>query len=57
MIAIDCLSVLSKHEPDQGLQRGVGTDCPCSGWPLGGSKTRMKSSVSKDTPCQISGAF
>ena len=56
---IDCLNVLSKHKPDQRLQRlsGVGIDYPCFGWPLGGSKTRMESSASNDTPCQISGAF
>ena len=53
MIAIDCLSVLSKHEPDKILQglSGVGIDYSCSGWPLVGSKTRMESSASKDTPC------
>ena len=52
MIAIDHLSVLSKHESDQRLHglSGVGIDYPCSGWPLGGSKTRMESSASKDTP-------
>ena len=36
MIAIDHLSVLSKHESDQilhGLSR-VGIDYPCSGWVL-----------------------
>ena len=34
-------SVFSEHEPDQRLQglSGVGIDYPCSGWPLGGSKT------------------
>ena len=59
MIAIGRLSVLSKHESDQRLEglSGVGTDLPGSGWPLGGSKTRMKSSASKDSPCQIKGAF
>ena len=59
MIAIDCLSVISKHEPDQRLQglSGVEIDYPCSGWPLGGSKTQMESSASKDTPYQINGAF
>ena len=59
MTAIDYLSVLSKHKPNQrfqGLSR-VGTDYPCSGGPLGGSKTRMESSASNDTPCQISGPF
>ena len=59
MIAFDHLSVLSKRESDQrlhGLSR-VGIDYPCSGWPLGGSETGMESSASKDTPCQISGAF
>ena len=56
---IDYLSVLSKHKPDQRLQglSGFGTDSQCSGGPLGGSKTQMESSASKDTPCQISGAF
>ena len=56
---IDYLSVLSKHEPAQRLQglSGVRVDYPCSGWPLGGSKTRMESFASKDTLCQISGAF
>ena len=41
MIAIDHLSVLSKHESDQKLHglSGVGIDYPCSGWPVGGSKT------------------
>ena len=59
MIAIDHLSVLSKRESDQRLHglSGVRIDYPCSGWPLGGSKTRMESSASKDTPIQISGAF
>ena len=59
MIAIDHLSVLSKHESDQRLDglSGVGIDYPCSGWPLGGSKTRMESSAAKDTPIQISEAF
>ena len=59
MIAIDHLSVLSKHELDQRLHglSGVGIDYPCSGWTLGGSKTRMESSASKDTLIQISGAF
>ena len=59
MHAIDRLSLLSKHEPDQRLQglSGVGIDYPCSGWPLDGFKTRMESSASKDTPCQTSEAF
>ena len=59
MIAIGRLKMLSKHEADQRLHglSGVGIDSPGSGWPLGGSKTRMESSASKDTPCQISGAF
>ena len=59
MIAIDHLSMLSKHESDQRLHglSGVGIDYPCSGWPLGGSKSRMESFASKDTPIQISGAF
>ena len=40
------------HEPDRRLQglSGVGIECPCSSWSLGGSKTRMESSASKDTP-------
>ena len=59
MIAIGRLSMLSKHESDRRLEglSGVGIDFPGSGWPLGGSKTRMESSASKDTPCQINGAF
>ena len=53
------LSVLSKHESDQRLEglSGVEIDSPGSSWPLSGSKTQMESSASKDTPCQISGAF
>ena len=40
------------HEPDRRLQglSGVRIEYPCSCWPLGGSKTRMESSTSKDTP-------
>ena len=59
MIAIGRLSVLSKHESDRRLEglSGVGIDLPSSSWPLGGSKTRMESSASKDTFCQINGAF
>ena len=55
----DYLSVLSKCELDQILHglSGVGIDCSWSSWPLGGYETRMESSVSKDLPCQISGAF
>ena len=55
----DHLSVLSKCESNQRLHglSGVGIDYPCSGWPLGGFETRMESSTSKDTPCQISEAF
>ena len=52
MITIDGLNVIFRHEPDrklQGLSR-VGIECPCSSWSLGGSKTRMESSASKDTP-------
>ena len=51
--------MLSEHESDQRLEglSGVGIDSLGFGWPLGGSKTRMESSASKDTPCQISGAF
>ena len=54
----DYLSVLSKCELDQGLHglSGVGI-YSWSGWPLGGSETRMESSTSKDLPCQISGPF
>ena len=40
----------------EGLS-GVGIDLPGSGWPLGGFKTRMESSASKDTSYQISGPF
>ena len=59
MIAIGSLNMLSKHEADQRLHglSGVGIDSPSSGWPLGGSKTQMESSASKDTPCQINGDF
>ena len=53
------LSVLSKHQSNRRLEglNGAGIDFPGYGWPLGGSKTRMESSASKDTPCQISRAF
>ena len=56
---IDHLSVLSQHESNRRLHglSGVGIDYACSGWPLGGSKTGMESSASRDTPCQISEAF
>ena len=49
MIVIDYLCMLFKHESDQGLHglSGVGI---VLGGPLGGSKTRMESSVSKDIP-------
>ena len=59
MITIGCLSVLSKHKSDLRLEgfSGVGIDLPGFSWSLGGSKTRMESSTSKDTSCQISGAF
>ena len=59
MIAIGRLNVLSKHEADQRLHglSEVRIGSPGSGWPLSGFKTRMESSASKDTPCQISGAF
>ena len=59
MIAFDHLSVVSKRELDQRLHglSGVRIDYPYFGWPLGGSKTGMESSASKDSPCQISGAF
>ena len=52
MIAIGRLSMLSKHEVNQRLHglSGVRIDSSDSGWPLGGSKTRMESSASKDTP-------
>ena len=51
--------MLSKRESDQKLHglSGVKKDYPCFRWPLGGSETGMESSTSKDTPCQISGAF
>ena len=55
----DYLSVLSKCESYQrlhGLSR-VGIDYSWSGWPLGGSETRMEFSASKDPPYQISVAF
>ena len=53
------LSALSKHEADKRLHglSGVRIDSLGSGWPFGGSKTRMESSTSKDTPYQISRAF
>ena len=59
MIAIGHLNVLSKHEANQRLHglSGVGIDSPGFGWSLSGSKTRMESSASKDTPCQINGVF
>ena len=49
----DYLSVISKCELDQGLHglSGVGIDYSWSGWPLGGSETRMESSASEDLPC------
>ena len=48
-----------QHESDRRLEglSGVKIDLPGSGWPLGGSKTRMESSASKDTSYQISGLF
>ena len=59
MIAIGRLSVIFEHESYQRLQglSGVRIDSVGSSWPWGGSKTRMESSASKDTPCQISEAF
>ena len=56
---MDGWSMLSEHEADQRLQglSRVGIDYPCFGWPLGGSKTRMESSASKDTPCPTSTAL
>ena len=41
MITIDDLNMISIHEPDRRLEEssGVGIEYPCSGWPLGGSKT------------------
>ena len=44
--------MLSKHEENQRLHglSGVRIDSSDSSWPLGGSKTRMESSTSKDTP-------
>ena len=55
----DYLSMLSKCELDQRLHglSGVGIGYSWFGWPLGGSETRMESSVSKDLLYQISGAF
>ena len=55
----DYLSMLSKCELDQRLHglSGVGIDYSWSGWPLGGSETRMESFASKDLPCQIIEAF
>ena len=52
MITIGRLSMLSKREANQRFHRlsGVEIDSPGSSWPLGGSKTRMESSASKDTP-------
>ena len=52
MVGIDHSSVLLKHESDQRLHglSGVGIDYPWFGWPLGGPKTLMESSASKDTP-------
>ena len=53
------LESASENKPDKRLQglSEVGIDYPCSGCPLGGSKTRMESSASKDTPCPTSGAL
>ena len=55
----DYLSMISKCDLDQGLHglSEVGIDYSWSGWPLGGSETRMEPSASKDLPCQISGTF
>ena len=52
IITTDSLNVISMHEPDRRLQglSGVEIECPCSSWSLGGSKTRMESFASKDTP-------
>ena len=52
MIGVYHLRVLLKHELDKRLHglRGVGIDYSWFGWPLGGSKIRMESFASKDTP-------
>ena len=52
MITIDGLNMIFRHETDQRLQglSGVGIECPYSSWSLGGSKTQMEASASKDTP-------
>ena len=52
MISIGRLSMLSNHEENQRLYglSGVRIDSSYYSWPLGGSKTRMESSTSKDTP-------
>ena len=52
MISIGRLSMLSKHEENQRLYglSGVRIDSSDYSWPLSGSKTRMESSTSKDTP-------
>ena len=51
MIGVNHLSVLLKQESDQRLHglSGVEIGYPWFGWPLGGPKTRMGSSVCKDT--------
>ena len=44
--------MISKHDPCRRLQglSGVEIEHLCSSWSLGGSKTRMEASASKDTP-------
>ena len=52
MIAIDGSNMISKCDPCRRLQglSGVGIEHLCFSWSLGGSKTRMEASSSKDTP-------
>ena len=52
MLAIDGSPMISKRDLCSRLQglSGVGIERLCSSWPLGGSKTRMEASASKDTP-------
>ena len=53
----DELNMIYRHETDRRLQglSGVGIECPYSSWSLGGSKTRMEASASKDTPLATTG--
>ena len=52
MRAIDGSPMISKRDLCSRLQglSGVEIERLCSSWPLGGSKTRMEASASKDTP-------